>query len=290
MLLLDLVLNKLSTDESALIYLMEVDVIPKAKRCPSKKCRREMVMNISRKNFRCPSKLCRKEISIFKKTFFSHSKLELHKIILLCYLYLHQMPVESILISIGIYSEAASAWTSYIRQACGDMIDYEHVKVGGEGIIVEVDETKLGKRKYHRGHRVEGVWVLVGVERTVDKKIFCIELPDRTAKTLKRIMNLFIMPGSIIYTDGWAAYNSVCMDLGFEHHVVNHSQFFKDPIYGTHTNTVEGCNNALKICIKPQHRIIKNINEHLFYFLWRRQNKNNIWEAFMLVLKELLYD
>jgi hypothetical protein len=32
--------------------------------------------------------------------------------------------------------------------------------------IVEVDESKFGKRKYHRGHRVEGVWVIGGVERT----------------------------------------------------------------------------------------------------------------------------
>jgi hypothetical protein len=29
-----------------------------------------------------------------------------------------------------------------------------------EGIIVEVDETKLGKRKYYRGHRVVKVWVI----------------------------------------------------------------------------------------------------------------------------------
>jgi hypothetical protein len=34
------------------------------------------------------------------------------------------------------------------------------VKIGSPGIVVEVDETKLGKRKYHRGHRVEGVWVV----------------------------------------------------------------------------------------------------------------------------------
>jgi hypothetical protein len=39
--------------------------------------------------------------------------------------------------------------------------------VGEEGVIVEVDETKLGKRKYNRDHRVEGVWIVVGVEKTL---------------------------------------------------------------------------------------------------------------------------
>ena len=30
-------------------------------------------------------------------------------------------------------------------------------KVGGEDVIVETDESKFGKRKYNKGHRVEGV-------------------------------------------------------------------------------------------------------------------------------------
>jgi hypothetical protein len=36
----------------------------------------------------------------------------------------------------------------------------------GNPIIVEINESKFGKVKYHRGHRVEGVWVVGGVERT----------------------------------------------------------------------------------------------------------------------------
>ena len=32
---------------------------------------------------------------------------------------------------------------------------------------MKIEETKLGKRKYNRGHIVEGAWVFGGVERTV---------------------------------------------------------------------------------------------------------------------------
>ena len=47
------------------------------------------------------------------------------------------------------------------------MVQDEKQKIGGPGIIVEMDESKFGHRKYNRGHRVESPWVVGGVERTV---------------------------------------------------------------------------------------------------------------------------
>ena len=35
----------------------------------------------------------------------------------------------------------------------------ESCKLGGPGKTVQIDESKIGKRKYHRGHHVEGQWV-----------------------------------------------------------------------------------------------------------------------------------
>jgi len=32
-------------------------------------------------------------------------------------------------------------------------------KIGAQDHIIEIDESKFGKRKYNKGHYVEGVWI-----------------------------------------------------------------------------------------------------------------------------------
>ena len=36
----------------------------------------------------------------------------------------------------------------------------ENTQIGGPGVVVEIDGSKFGKQKYHKAHRVDGVWVL----------------------------------------------------------------------------------------------------------------------------------
>jgi hypothetical protein len=74
--------------------------------------------------------------------------------------------------------------------------------IGGPGVLVEIDESKFGKRKYHRGHRVEGVWVVGGVECTAQRKRL-ITVPNRNAATMETIITRFVKPGSIIHADFW---------------------------------------------------------------------------------------
>lgn len=111
----------------------------------------------------------------------------------------------------------------------------------GTPIIVEIDESKFGKRKDNRGHQVEGVWIVGEVERTEERKLFLTTVPDRSAETLLAVIKKFLRSGSIIHTDCWAAYNRLAEQEDYElvHRTVNHSEGFIAPD-GTHTNTIEG--------------------------------------------------
>ncbi|KAG0802966.1 hypothetical protein G6F20_013950 [Rhizopus arrhizus] len=102
---------------------------------------------------------------------------------------------------------------------------------------IQIDESKFGKRKNHRGHRVEGIWVFGMVECLVPinevdrfytytdhrtgeqelrpryeagRKFFCM-VPNRTAATLLPIIYDNFQRGSTIRSDGWRAYSALTM-------------------------------------------------------------------------------
>jgi hypothetical protein len=116
--------------------------------------------------FKCTKNGCRKRISIFANSFFSRLKTPLCKVLQVGYLRLIKCPSGGIAAYTGLHKHATADLLLYYRQLVASSLNEEDTRVGGEGVVVELDESKFGKRKYHRGHMVEGVWVLGGVERS----------------------------------------------------------------------------------------------------------------------------
>lgn len=171
-----------------------------------------------------------------------------------------------------------------IEQRIASEIDFCDIKIGGPGVYVQVDESKFGKRKYNRGHHVEGAWVFGGVELTVERKFFAVVVENRNAITLNELMLRHILPGSIVVTDGWKGYNKFKEDNNFIHKLVNHSIGFSNE-EGLNTNIIEGTWNGVKLNISPRNRVKKNLNKKLFVFIWRRQNSKSLWEGLIELLR-----
>lgn len=65
--------------------------------------------------------------------------------------------------------------------------------------------------------------------KIIKKKKFFVEIvPDRSKKTLEEVILRRIRPGTVILSDGWKSYNGI-KNLGYGHHVINHSEHFVDP-------------------------------------------------------------
>ena len=155
------------------------------------------------------------------------------------YLWIHKVPMNGIEVMTGQSPNTVCQFLKHFRTLVASQLHEEECKIGGEGIVVELDESKFGKRKHHRGHQVEGVWIFGGVERTAERRLFLVPVESRDSTTLLNVIASHLLPGSIILTDMWRGYAGLAA-AGFTHLVVNHSLHFTDPDTGVSTNTIEG--------------------------------------------------
>jgi hypothetical protein len=131
-------------------------------------------------------------------------------------------------------------------------------------------------------------WVF-GAYDTLQKMGWIQLVPDRTADTLLPLIRDWCREGTIIVSDGWAAYNQV-ERIGFEHRVVVHERHFVDPETGVHTNGVENYWQRCKKRLKRIHGTNQALlPSHLDEFLWLERFGKTIterWDNFILTLKE----
>ena len=162
------------------------------------------------------------------------------------------------------------------------MLEYSEA-IGGNGVEVEINESKFGKRKYHKGHKVEGQWVFGGWEKYDKSKIFMVPVPNRKKKILLQIIKRWIKPGSIIHSDCWKAYNDL-PHHGYTHITVNHSKEFINCETGACTNSIECDWRHAKVSIPP-YGIHKGLHTgYLAEFMWRRRNYNK--DKFIELIKD----
>ena len=137
-------------------------------------------------------------------------------------------------------------WRNFCREVCVTVLEKESTQIGGEGIEIEIDESKFGKRKYHRGRKVDGVWVFGCIEKHGENPgMFLETVTDRSSNTLIPIIKKWVKRGTIIHSDCWKSYDCLVRE-GYGHLTVNHSIQFKNPETGACTNRIESTWRAVK--------------------------------------------
>ncbi len=99
---------------------------------------------------------------------------------------------------------------------------------------------------------------------------------DRTTTTISSVFDEYIAEGTLVKTDGWAAYPTAirrCNEIfgmNLRHELVNHSIGFVNDD-GTHTNTVENLWAHVRCAWRNRHGVNRTrINEFINEFKSRR--------------------
>ncbi|XP_068757823.1 uncharacterized protein [Montipora capricornis] len=232
--------------EALIRWLMDEEVIASRRACPVCGENMGLVECTYRSDgykWECKKRATNKRhkstVSIWKGSWFEQSNLTLEEIIKFTYWWSEGLTQEQIKKQLHIYPKAAVDWDMFCRETCEVTIQRNSEKFGGEGKVVRIDESKVGKQKYHRGHRVEGQWVFGGIEED-SRRCFLVS-------SLLPIIKDWIEPGTLIVSDCWKSYHNLDKH-GYSHQTMNHSKEFVNED-GYNTNKMEGHWGHMKVSL-----------------------------------------
>jgi hypothetical protein len=99
---------------------------------------------------RVAGKRCEQVASIRTGSWFQRSNLALMKILLISYDIVCREQANHIRIEYSLSLHTIADWVMFCREVMLVFLEGRSVKVGGPNKTVEIDESKFGRRKYHR--------------------------------------------------------------------------------------------------------------------------------------------
>ncbi|XP_032688539.1 uncharacterized protein LOC116852367 isoform X3 [Odontomachus brunneus] len=185
-------------------------------------------------------KVCNFKISILHNTWFAKGHLGLAKTCRFIAYFLHIRPPRQFFLmeELQICDRTVVDWTNFCRELLQQWITNGQKQIGGPGVTVEIDEAKIGKRKYNKGRIVKGQWVFGGIDRE---------------------------------SDSWKAYSGL-QNANYSHYTVNHKQNFIDPATGAHTQNIERLWRDMRAAIPRYGTRTYHYNGYLAEFIFKKQS------------------
>ena len=152
--------------ERCIQWCKEHNLLASSVQCPRVQCTntlRWIRRNSSRDGYewRCSKKSCNGMASIRQKSWFSGSWLSIEKVLALTYAWAHNFSSSQAVHETSLGDEQTSTetvvdWYHFCREVRAERIMKHHAQaISGPGTTVEIDESKFGKMKYHRGRYIE---------------------------------------------------------------------------------------------------------------------------------------
>lgn len=224
---------------------------------------------------------CKKQFTVKIGTVFEHMRLPLHKAMQAVYLVTSSkkgISAHQLHRTLEITYKSAWFLLHRIREAMRD--DSDIAPMGGNGGVVEVDETFIGKlkgvpkkRAFH--HKMK---VLALVDRDTGKARTMV-VDDVTPKTLMPIVRANVAKEATIMTDEHGAYTKIPLHFA-DHGTTKHSagQYVDYDNPTIHSNTVEGYFSIFKRGMKGiyQHCGEQHLHRYLAEYEFRYNNREKL--------------
>jgi transposase-like protein len=200
-------------------------------------------------SWRCARQGCRRHTSVRGNSFFANSNLSISVQMKLIISFAADSTAQSTARLMAISRQSVVNYfiacrRNYQSAILAEPIDFT---AGGE---YESDECLIADVNVGNNIRTD-IWVQSVAERATGQ-IYLTRVPDRSAVSLIPTITALVPQGSFIFTDDWAAYNSL-RHHGYIHRTVNHSQGEyqrEERILGErhsiHNNTCEGVNSLVR--------------------------------------------
>ena len=145
--------------------------------------------------------------------------------------------------------------------------------------------------QYHCGQpTMSEQWVFGMVDTSQTPALgVMVTVQRRDAATLLPIIQQHIRPGSIVWSDEWAAYRRLQqLTPVAQHSTVNHSIQFVNPTTGVHTQNIESYWNRVKAKFKRmkgvQHTML---GSYMDEYMWRERHGRTGSEAMRNLFRDI---
>jgi len=231
---------------------------------------------------------CREPFTVTVGTLYERSKIPLNKWLAATYLLMaSKKGVSALQVGRMIGVSRKTAW--FLCHRIRESVKIARTaRLGGEGKIVEVDETYYGPVKTPRTMRTTGAPFTKGGKKGGNNKRPVISLVERGGKvrsfhvpradavTVAKIVNDNIDRESKLFTDESRLYTRIGAEFA-DHQTVNHSA--KEYVRGhVHSNTVENYFSVFKRGMRGiyQHCDEKHLHRYLAEFDYRYNNREGL--------------